>query len=170
MKKKLLVFVLMACLAGSVLSACGSKKNETVEPKSKSTQVTEEPTSTPKAEKKPTATPEPTVQESSEEAETIEETTSVESADGDIRSEIKEVIDGYEKWTDKYCEAMDNYDPSDMSSLSTYTELLSESTEMLEKVQALEEKDLTSSETMYLLEVVNRCNEKIAKATENMDL
>lgn len=85
-----------------------------------------------------------------------------------IRPDVKEAIDSYEKYIDKYCEFMQRADYGDMVWLAEYAKYMSSLTEMQEKFNAIHDKDLTTAETNYYIEVLNRCNEKMFKVADSM--
>ncbi len=63
---------------------------------------------------------------------------------------------------------MKNYDASDMSQLSAYMSLLQRDVEMTQKAEEWDEKDMNNAETLYYVEVMNRCSEKLLKAGLSM--
>ncbi len=79
------------------------------------------------------------------------------STDG-IRSEFKEAMDSYESFYTKYCEIMKQYadNPTDLTLLSKYSEMLSKAEEMDKAFEDWDEDDLTNEELKYYLEVNNR--------------
>ena len=102
-----------------------------------------------------TAAPETTVAEETDKTPSVDENT--------IRPEIKEAIDSYEAFVDKYCAFIENYDSSDLSELNDYLDLINEEIEMSEKFEAIEEdNDLTEAESDYYFKVSMRCLQKIA--------
>ena len=52
--------------------------------------------------------------------------------------------------------------------LAEYAKYMSSLTEMQEKFNAIHDKDLTTAETNYYIEVLNRCNEKMFKVADSM--
>lgn len=86
-------------------------------------------------------------------------------SDAVIRPEIKEAIDSYEIFMDKYCEFMKNYDASDMSALTTYLSMMEQYSDTMEKFDALE-ADLTDAETAYYTEVQLRVSQKLLKVIQ----
>lgn len=105
--------------------------------------------------------PEPVQPETKEEVR--EETTS-----DTIRPEVREAIDAYEDFVDEYIAFMEKYaesDGTDLSLLMDYTKFMSNLTEYTDKMEALED-DMTDAETIYYIEVMNRCNEKMIKSLD----
>ncbi len=82
-----------------------------------------------------------------------------------IRSEIKDLLDSYERFIDEYVAFMQRYANADsgdiLSMLGDYYNLIIQLGEFEEKVYALDESDLTTAEWAYYLEVLNRVNQKL---------
>ena len=122
-----------------------------------------EPAPEPQPEPQPEPAPEPqpeTQPEPAPEPEKVDNNA--------IRPDVKEAIDSYEKYIDKYCEFMQRADYGDMVWLAEYAKYMSSLTEMQEKFNAIHDKDLTTAETNYYIEVLNRCNEKMFKVADSM--
>lgn len=120
-----------------------------------------------------TNTTEPDAAETTVIATTTEATTekrdeekTVESLVEGIRPEFKEAIDSYEKFFDKYCSFMKKYkeSPDDLSLLADYTQYLTQYSETMEKMDALDDGDLNDAETKYYIEVTARINQKLIEA------
>ncbi len=75
------------------------------------------------------------------------------------------MLDSYEAFMDEYIAFMQRYTSEDTenaaSMLSDYYKLLTRYDEFVEKLDALEEDDLTTEEWLYYFEVVNRVNQKL---------
>lgn len=80
-----------------------------------------------------------------------------------MRPEFKEAMDAYEAFYDEYCEFMAEYEknPSDMTLLLKYTEMLAKMTEMNEAFEAWDEEELNDAELKYYLDVSNRVMQKL---------
>ncbi len=82
-----------------------------------------------------------------------------------IRSDIKDLLDSYERFIDEYIAFMQRYSNADsedmLSMLGDYYNLIIQLGEFEEKVYALDESDLTTAEWAYYLEVLNRVNQKL---------
>jgi len=104
-----------------------------------------------------------TSEESKEEKE--EEVQENKEASDGIRPEVREAIDAYESFVDRYIEFMGKYENSDgdLSILLDYAKFMEELNEYTDKMDALED-DLNDAEYAYYLEVLNRCNGKMIKA------
>lgn len=85
-----------------------------------------------------------------------------------VRTEIKEAIDSYEAFVDEYCEFMKNYDSSDISSLTKYTDLLNKEIEMSKEFKDIENMELTTAEALYYSEVSLRCSKKMIEAASKI--
>ncbi|MEY8233618.1 leucine-rich repeat domain-containing protein [Oscillospiraceae bacterium 50-16] len=83
-----------------------------------------------------------------------------------IRPEFKEAMDSYEAFYDEYCAFMKQYsaNPTDLTLLGKYTDMLSRLADMDEKFEAWESEDLSNEELKYYLEVSNRITAKLLDA------
>ena len=100
-------------------------------------------------EPEPTETPEPT-------AEPVEA-----ASDADIRPEIKEAIDTYEEFFREYVDFMKNYDTSDIGAMGDYLSFLGKYTEYMQKLDDLEDADLTDAETVYFTQAMLRIDQML---------
>ena len=102
------------------------------------------------------------VEESDDTAEEDIEEEESESESAILSPEFKETMDDYEAWFDHYCEVMKKYEenPSDMELLSEMTDLLTEETEMLEKMENMDQSEMNTAELAYYLEVTARIEKK----------
>lgn len=85
-----------------------------------------------------------------------------------IRTSVKEAIDAYEAFVDEYCEFMKKYNESeepDFSLIMSYTSYMAKLADLDEKLEKMED-DLNDAETMYYVEVLNRCSVKILKSIQ----
>ena len=80
-----------------------------------------------------------------------------------IRPEIKEALDGYESFFDGYCEFMIKYqeNPDDLDMLADYIDIMYEYDEVMEKLEELNNIELTDEEEKYYLEVQSRITSKL---------
>ncbi len=81
-----------------------------------------------------------------------------------IRPEFKEAMDSYEAFYTEYCELLKKYteNPTDLTLLSKYGEMIAKAEEVDEAFEAWDEDDMTGEELNYYLEVNNRVLQKIA--------
>lgn len=100
---------------------------------------------------------EETIEETQEE-EVIEEST-------EVTPEFKEEMDSYEQFFDEYIEFMESVksDPALMTS-AKYINLLSEYYNMMQKLEGLEDRELSDADYLYYAEVNLRIQEKLMKA------
>ena len=90
-----------------------------------------------------------------------------DSNEGDLvnglRPDFKEAMDAYEAFYDEYCEFMESYkeNPTDMTLIVKYGELLVEMEKMNEAFEAWDEDELNDAELKYYLEVNNRVMQKL---------
>ena len=82
----------------------------------------------------------------------------------DISPEFKETMDSYEAFFDEYVEFMNTYDANttDPELLMKYSELLSKEADMLQKMEAMDESNMTTAEAAYYAEVTARIEAKLA--------
>lgn len=82
-----------------------------------------------------------------------------------IRPEVREFLDAYEACMDEYAEFMRKYTdagPAEMMAMmGDYTRILTRYTEYAEKLDALDESELTDAELAYYLAVTNRVSQKL---------
>lgn len=97
-------------------------------------------------------------------SESSEGAEKVDRAETDISPEFKETMDSYEAFFDEYVEFMNNYDENttDPELLMKYSELLSKEADMLQKMEAMDESDMTTAEAAYYAEVTARIEAKLA--------
>ena len=84
----------------------------------------------------------------------------------DIRPEFKEMMDGYESFMDEYIAFMQNMssDPSEMDAFTDYMDFLSKYSEWAQKIDDVDDSELTDAELNYYLEVTNRVTQKLLSA------
>lgn len=89
--------------------------------------------------------------------------TSEELVDG-LRPEFKEAMDSYEAFYDEYCAFMEQYNenPTDLTLIGKYADMLTRLSEMNEKFEAWEDEDLNDAELKYYLEMHSRIFAKLA--------
>ena len=85
-----------------------------------------------------------------------------------IRPEFKEAMDAYEAFYDEYCDILKQYydNPTDMTLLTKYTELMTKAIEMDEAFAKWENEDLNNEELKYYLEVNNRVMQKLVDVVD----
>ncbi|MDY6283216.1 MAG: DUF6591 domain-containing protein [Erysipelotrichaceae bacterium] len=126
-------------------------------------QVEETPTveATEEAAPTPTSTPAPTV-----EATPTPEATATAAASG-IRPEFKEAMDSYAAFFDSYCDFMRSYDKSDLTMAVKYAEFMSKYADAMDKLNAVDESELTPEEDDYYIQTMAHINNSLAQlATE----
>ena len=75
-----------------------------------------------------------------------------------------DAMDSYEAFFDEYVEFMKNFDesdPGDLSVLADYTSMMAKYTETMEKLDAIDEDELTDEEMAYYIDVMARINKKL---------
>ena len=148
--KKLFAFLLVIA-AFTALTACGAAEaaEEIAE------EVVTEVQETPVVEEAP-----------AEEEVTVEEAP-VETADS-IRPDFKAAMDSYEAFYNEYCDFMKKYmeNPTDLTLLGEYADMMSKSTEMSQSFEAWNEADMNDAELSYYLEVSNRVAQKLLEVAQ----
>ena len=85
-----------------------------------------------------------------------------------IRPEVKDYLDSYEAFMDEYVEFMQKYSNADAASMITmlgsYTKILARYQEFAEKIDAMEQEDLSNAEMAYYIEVTSRVSQKLLTA------
>ena len=89
-----------------------------------------------------------------------EEGTSDSSGDG-VTPEVKEYLDAYEAFMNKYCDFLQNYDASDLSALTEYMSMLQEYATFAEKVDAMDETTMTDADYKYYIDVLARVDKRL---------
>lgn len=84
-----------------------------------------------------------------------------------MRREFKEAMDSYESFYDEYCAFMKKYsaNPTDLTLLGKYTDMLTKLSDMDEKFEAWENADLNNAELKYYIEVNSRIATKLLEVT-----
>ena len=83
-----------------------------------------------------------------------------------MRPEFKEAMDAYEAFMIEYCEFMKKYkeNPSDMSLLMQYVEMMNQYTEATQKLQEWSSGEMNNAEMQYYLDVTNRVSQMLMDA------
>ena len=105
-----------------------------------------------------------------EENSTSNETSNNESnglVDG-MRPEFKDAMDRYEAFYDEYCDFMKKYkaNPTDMTLLGEYTNMVSKLADMDAKFNAWDESTMNAVELKYYAEVNNRVVQKLLEVSQ----
>ena len=152
-------------LAVIVIAGLAGRSGAKTQAKPAARQTAPAATSAPKTTPKPTAAPTAEPEAEPTEEPTPEPQTAV--AENEIRPEVKEFLDAYEACMDEYVAFMQKYlnaDPTSMvSMMGDYYSILARYTEFAEKIDALDESELTNAELAYYLEVTNRVNQKLLR-------
>ena len=97
------------------------------------------------------------------------ETPAEESAPADgIRPEFREAMESYEAFFDEYVAFMEAADDENTSAdyLMKYYDYLAKYTDAMEKLEAVDESELSPQEDILYLETMNRINVKLMKAAQ----
>ena len=106
-----------------------------------------------------TATPEPTPSATSESSD------SSTAANG-IRPEFKEAMDSYAAFFDSYCDFMKSYDSSDLTMLTKYSQMMTQYADTMEKLDAVDESDLSPEEDDYYLQTMAHINQELLETAQ----
>lgn len=87
---------------------------------------------------------------------------------GGIRREFKEALDSYEAFFDEYIAFMEKYANSDnaIGMLTDYLAYLERYAETMEKLDALDDGEMSTEESLYYMEVQTRITQKLAAAAQ----
>lgn len=85
-----------------------------------------------------------------------------------MHPEFKEAMDSYEEFYDEYCEFMKEYseNPTDVTLLAKYSEMVSKLAEMDEKFEAWNEDKMNDVELKYYIEVSERITQKLLEIAQ----
>lgn len=83
-----------------------------------------------------------------------------------IRPEFKEAMDSYAAFFDSYCEFMKSYDSSDLTMLTKYSEMMTQYAETMEKLDSVDESELSSEEDDYYLQTMAHINQKLLETAQ----
>ncbi len=80
-------------------------------------------------------------------------------------------MDSYEAFFDEYCELMKTMadDPTDFTVLMRYTEFMSRHADTMEKLDAIDETELSPADDAYYIEVMARIDGKLLEAAHYMN-
>lgn len=113
-----------------------------------------------------TVTEETTSTESESNTETTADTSTL--AEDMIRPEFKEFMDSYEAFYDEYIAFMKEYENADSNDalimMGDYMNYLTKYSEFMEKLDSIDENELTDAEALYYAEVTLRVSQKMLQA------
>lgn len=86
---------------------------------------------------------------------------------GGVTPAVKEAMDSYESFMNKYCDFMEKYtaDGAPTSMLSDYLKMMSEYSETTKKLDDMDQSTWTDTDMQYYLEVMNRVNQRLASVS-----
>lgn len=111
------------------------------------------------------------IPESAKETDSEGESAPAESSNlpaGGIRREFKEALDSYEAFFDEYIAFMEKYANSDnaIGMLTDYLAYMERYAETMEKLDALDDSEMSTEEALYYMEVQTRITQKLAAAVQ----
>ena len=90
-------------------------------------------------------------------------------AETDVRPEVKAFLDSYEAFIDEYAAFMQRYADAGEGDLAAmmgdYASFMSRYAEFAEKLDAMDESELTNAGLAYYMEVTSRCSQKLLLAS-----
>lgn len=99
--------------------------------------------------------------------EAAEKQNTQSNAANGVTPDVKEALDGYETFMNKYCDFMEKYAkegrPAGM--LTDYLEMLNEYTDYTQKLSNLDQSAWTDADMNYFIEVTNRVNQRLASVS-----
>ena len=142
------------------------------------TTATPRPTPLPMVKPKPTAEPEEAdaVEEAEDEAAeetpepTSESTPEPTPAPAGVTPEFKETMDSYEAFFDEYCDFMKKMsdDPTDFTILMEYADVMTRYADIMDKLDAIDEDELSPADEAYYIESMARIEVKLLEAANYM--
>lgn len=83
---------------------------------------------------------------------------------GGVTPAVKEAMDSYESYMNKYCDFMEKYNKegAPASMLTDYLSMLKEYNGMTKKIDDMDQSSWSDADTQYYLEVMNRVNQRLA--------
>lgn len=169
-KKKtgcLVVIVIVAVIAIAIKVLSGNSKQTDVHesPSDHTIAVTKNQTVS-ETEAQQTTAEETVLSES--ESNTEEAADDPSALENVIRPEFKEFMDSYEAFYDEYIDFMERYKNADSSNMlammTDYMNYLEKYSEFTEKLDAIDENELTDAEALYYAEVTLRVSQKMLQA------
>ena len=160
MKKILTEVLIVTCMMSMV--ACG--KQDATAGTSISEEVSSADISSSPTEKDETVSTEKTTDTAEESSEETKKT------EDDVTPKFKELMDSYEEFFDEYVDFINKYknaDAEDMVALTgDYADYMTKYTEMMDKMQKIENDDLSTQDAAYYVEVTARINQKLLTVAE----
>lgn len=160
----------LACIISMLASftACKGKSNDedtAVTTAAETSQAETTQAETTEAEEEETETSEEAETEAVEEETETSDTEEKSISSEGIRPEVKEALDTYEKLMDEYIDFMKKYtkaSPAEMTSmLADYTKFLGKQTEAIEKLDTIDQDELSKEELEYYIDVTARVEKKL---------
>lgn len=101
------------------------------------------------------------------ETKSIETETSAQE-NGDISPDFKEAMDSYEAFFDEYCKFIKKYSETDDTTgmLADYADYMTKYADTMEKMNAIDQDELSTSEAAYYVEVTTRIAQKLAEVAQ----
>ncbi|MBR5381538.1 MAG: hypothetical protein IK136_02840 [Oscillospiraceae bacterium] len=151
----------------------GGGDRQTAEPEYRAPAVTEkapEPSASPQISTKPKPAAVPASAESPSPKPAEKAEAEAPSPEAGVTPSFKKAMDSYEAFFDEYTAFMKSFsdDPSDMTALMRYADIMSRYADVTEKLEAIDESSLSPADLAYYTEVMARIDAKLLKAAAYM--
>lgn len=103
-------------------------------------------------------------QKKAQEEEARKQQEQSQAQSGGVTPAVKEAMDSYEAYMNKYCDFMEKYNKegAPASMLTDYLSMLNEYNDMTKKIDNMDQSSWSDADTQYYLEVMNRVNQRLA--------
>ena len=97
-----------------------------------------------------------------------ESTDEAPAESGEVDPELKAWLDSYEAFVDEYVAFMENYDPNDLSAMTSYLDMLQKYSDFTTQVDNWDTSSMSAADYAYYIEVTSRCAEKMLQVSYGM--
>ncbi len=87
-----------------------------------------------------------------------------------MRPEFKDALDSYEDFFEEYCSFMKKFaeNPTDSELLTDYAKYMSQYSEMMSKLEQLDDGEMNEAETSYYIEVSGRITQMLLEVSSSI--
>lgn len=163
-KKSIVNITLVTCIA-SCLVGCGTTQNVQSDGTTEEISMIETTTAQITENNSRTETEQETTEmnDDAKSAEITDETSEAVS----VTPEFKETMDAYERFFDEYIEFMNKYANANsndvMAMMSDYLNYMSKYAEVMDKMNSIDQNELSDADKLYYIDVTTRINKKLMK-------
>ncbi|MBE5854782.1 MAG: hypothetical protein E7297_05375 [Lachnospiraceae bacterium] len=95
-----------------------------------------------------------------------------DSSSTNVDKDLKNFLDEYEKYVDKYCDFMKKYyeNPGDLTLLADYSDMVNQLSEYETALEKYDSSTMSTEDAAYYLEVTTRCTNKMANVLSNVSV